>query len=135
MEENQKCSNKLHKEVISISFCEQCKMFMCNKCLIHHKELFENHPLIDIDKNDKDLFIDFCKEIGHGRKYEFFCKNHNELCCVCCISKLKLKGYGQNKDCDICSIEEIKEEKKNKLIENIKYLQELKNNLKKILEN
>ena len=56
-------------------------------------------------------------------------KNHNELCCGLCISKLEDKGYGQHKDCDICSIENIKEEKKNKLNENIENLQDLTNSL------
>ena len=60
---------------------------------------------------------------------EFYCKNHNKLCCVACISKIETKGYGQHKDCDICIIEDIKEEKKNKLKENIKYLENLSNNL------
>ena len=129
MEENKKCSFKTHKESNAISFCEQCKIFMCNKCLNHHKELFENHQQYNIDKNNNDIFIDICKEKGHEKKLEFFCKVHNELCCGLCISKLNEKGYGQHKDCDVCSIENIKDEKKNKLNENIKYLQDLSNNL------
>ena len=129
MEVNHKCSFKTHKESDAITFCEQCKIFMCNKCLNHHKELFENHQQYKIDKNNNDIFIDICKENGHERKLEFFCKSHDELCCGLCISKLNEKGYGQHKDCDICSVENIKEEKKNKLNENIKYLQDLSNNL------
>ena len=134
MEDNQKCSNKLHKEVDSISFCEQCKMFMCNKCLNYHKELFENHQLINLNKNN-EIFIDLCKKVGHEKKFEFFCKNHNELCCIGCITKIQEKGYGQHRDCDICTIENIKEEKKNKLNENIKSLQELTNDLEKNIDN
>ena len=129
MEGNKKCSFKAHKESNAISYCEQCKIFMCNKCLNHHKELFKNHQQYNIDKNNNDIFIDICKENGHEKKLEFFCKTHNELCCVGCIVKLNEKGYGQHKDCDICSIENIKEEKKNKLNENINYLQDLSNNL------
>ena len=133
MENSQKCSIKAHKEIDAIVYCEQCKIFMCNKCLIHHKELFENHQLNNLDKNN-DIFIDLCKKAGHEKKMEFFCKGHNELCCVCCISKLDNKGYGQHKDCDICQIENIKEEKKNKLNENIKNLQDLTNNLIKNID-
>ena len=129
MEGNKKCSFKAHKESNAISFCEQCKIFMCNKCLNHHKELFENHQQYNIDKNNNDIFIDICKEKGHEKKLEFFCKRHNELCCPLCIVKLSKKGYGQHKDCDVCLIEDIKDEKKNKLDENIKYLQDLSNNL------
>ena len=67
----------------------------------------------------------FAKKVGHEKKFEIFCKNHNEL----------EKGYGQHKDCDICTIENIKEEKKNKLNENIKSLQELTNDLEKNIDN
>ena len=82
-----------------------------------------------MDKNDNEIFIDICKKIGHEKKLEFYCKNHNELCCAVCITKLEEKGYGQHKDCDICLIENIKEEKKNKLNDNINNLQNLMNNL------
>ena len=128
MEEKQKCSAETHKESDAISYCEQCKIYMCNKCLNHHKELFKNHQLFNLDKIGKEIFIDLCKKNNHEKKFEFYCKNHNELCCVCCVSQ-KYKEYGQHKDCDICPIDDIKEEKKNKLSENMKYLQELSNNL------
>ena len=133
MEKSQKCSIKVHKEINAILYCERCQIFMCNKCLNYHKELFDNHKLINLDNNN-EIFIDLCKKVGHEKKYEFFCKNHNELCCGLCISKLEDKGYGQHKDCDICSIENIKEEKKNKLNENIKNLQDLTNNLIKNID-
>ena len=129
MEDKKKCFCSSHIESNAISYCEQCKIFMCNKCLNYHKELFKNHQQYNIDKNNNDIFIDICKQNGHERKLEFFCKTHNELCCAVCISKLNENGYGQHKDCDICSIKNIKEEKKNKLNENIKYLQDLSNNL------
>jgi len=45
------------------------------------------------------------------------------------LCKLKTKNYGQHKDCDIYIIEDIKEEKKNKLKENIKNLENLSNNI------
>ena len=134
MEKKQKCSLKIHQEIEAISYCEQCKIFMCNKCINHHKELFDNHQIYQLDKKDNDLFIDICKKPYHEKKLELFCKDHNELCCVCCISKLEFKGYGQHKDCDIVPIDNIKEEKKKKLNENIKYLQDLKNNFEKNID-
>lgn len=51
------------------------------------------------------------------------------MCCDSCIVKLKTKGKGQHKDCDICFIEDIKDEKKNKLEKNIESLEDLYNNL------
>ncbi len=62
-------------------------------------------------------------------KLEFFCKSHNKLCCLACISKIKIKNYGMHKDCNICPIEKIKDEKRNKLKENIKILEDLSNNI------
>ena len=38
-----------------------------------------------------------------------------------------------HKDCDICAIKDIKEEKKNKLKDNIKYLEDLSNNLNDLI--
>ena len=106
---------------------------MCNKCLNHHKELFDEYQLSNIDTKNSEIFIDICKENGHEKKLEFFCKDYNELSCVVCISKIKDKGYGQHTNYNICSIEKIKDEKKNKLNLNIKYLQDLSKNLEKTI--
>ena len=141
----QKCSSKTHKDIDAVSYCNQCRIYMCNKCLIHHKELFENHQMNDINKNNNEIFIDLCKKNGHEKKLEFFCKEHNELCCALCITKLEYKEYGQHQNCSIFPIEDIKEEKRNKLEANInklkeltddliKNLKELKNNFEKINE-
>ena len=69
-----------------------------------------------------EIFKNICKEENHPNKLEYYCKNHNELCCANCITKIKGKGNGQHKDCEVYFIENIKEERKNKLKENIKYL-------------
>ena len=54
-----------------------------------------------------------------------YCKDHNTLCCALCTSKIKEYGYGQHSDCNIIHIKEIKDEKRNKLKENINNLEEL----------
>ena len=77
MEKNPKCSSKAHKDIEAISYCEHCKILMCNKCLTHHKELFENHQLNDVNKKGYDIFIDICKKTGHEKRYEFFCKKRS----------------------------------------------------------
>ena len=56
---------------------------------------------------------------------EFYCKTHNELCCVSCLCILKGKGKGQHSSCEICYLEDIKEEKKCQLKNNIKILEDL----------
>ena len=108
---NKKCSYKKHKEINAIYYCYDCKVYACNKCYNSHQSFLENHNILNLD-NNKEIFIDLCKEKNHHHKLEFYCKNHNQLCCVACISKIEAKGYGQHKNCNICIIEDIKEEKK-----------------------
>ena len=54
----------------------------------------------------------------------YFCKTHNILCCVACISKLEGKGNGKHKNCDICFIEDIKNDKKKSFNDNFEKLKE-----------
>ena len=127
-EKNKQCSNEEHKDIEAISYFQDCRIYICNKCSNHHKELFKNHQAYNLG-NNQEIFIDKCKEKNHPLKLEFYCKNHNQLCCAACLTKVETKGYGQHKDCEICIIEEIKEEKKNMLKDNIKYLEDLSKNL------
>ena len=127
-EKNKKCSFNEHKNIDAIYYCQDCKIYICNKCFNYHKGLFENHHTFNLDNKD-DTFIDICQEKNHSNKLEFYCRNHNKLCCVACIANIEVNGYGQHKDCKICTLENIKEEKKNKLKENIKYLEDISINL------
>ena len=113
--QKQKCSLKKHSESNAISYCQQCKIYLCNKCQNLHPEVFDDHTLINLDKEINDIFIDICEQEGHKIKLEFYCKNHNSLCCAACLSKVKDNKYGQHSDCNYYYINEIKDEKKNKL--------------------
>ena len=126
--QNKKCSLKKHEDIDAISYCQECKKYLCNKCQNLHKELFDDHKIIDLKKINEE-FIDLCKEEGHNAKLEFYCKNHNILCCSACNSKIKKGGYGQHHDCDVFHINDIKDEKRNKLTENMKQLKELNNQI------
>ena len=127
--ENKKkiCSLKDHKEIEAIIYCQECKIYMYKKCENYHSKLFDNHYLHKIDDNLTEIFTGFCKEEKHYEPLEFFCINHNKLCCASCLCKLKDKGKGQHKDCDVCIIEKIKEEKLNKLKDNINKLEVITN--------
>ena len=102
---------------------------MCNKCFITHSSLCKKHHLYNLDKKNNDIFTGICKEKNHLNKLDYFCITHNKLCCAACIAKIKIKGNGKHNNCDVCSIKKIKNIKKNKLEENIKYLEELSNKL------
>ena len=126
---NKKCTFSEHKEIDAISYCCECKIFMCNKCINTHKGLHENHNIYNLDKEINEIFTGFCKEKSHSDIFEYFCKNHNKLCCAACLCKIKDEINGQHKDCEVCTLKDIKDEKKNKLKENIKCLEELSNNI------
>ena len=126
MDIQKKCSFEEHKEIEAITTCPECKIYMCNKCENLHSSLFKNHHPYHLNKED-EIFTGFCKEKNHTMKLEYFCKDHNQLCCAACIAKINEKGDGQHKDCEICGLEKIKDEKKNKLKENIKCLEDLDN--------
>ena len=36
MENQKKCSAKKHADVNAISYCEECNIYMCNKCMNYH---------------------------------------------------------------------------------------------------
>ena len=147
MEHQKKCFSEEHKNINAISFCPECRIYMCNKCENLHSSLFKKHNYFKLNKDidilftvfcqeknhsnklikDNEIFTGICKEKNHPMKLEFFCRNHNQLCCVACLCKIKAKGYGAHKDCDVYEMEKIKDEKKNKLKENIKCLEDLEN--------
>ena len=133
MENNNKikCSFKKHDSIDAINFCQECCIYMCNKCQNHHSELFEHHHLYNLDKNIKDIFTGFCKEKKHNKELNYFCKNHNILCCAVCLCKNEDNGYGLHKNCDVCTLNEIDKEKRDKLKQNIKLLEDININIEK----
>ena len=131
-----KCSSREHKEIDAKYFCKECKVFLCNKCDIFHSNLFQNHRTNNIDSdNIETIFTGFCQEKSHNDELEYYCKTHNILCCAACIAKIKKRENGKHKDCDIYIIEDIKEEKKNMLKENIQLLESLSTTLENSINN
>ena len=123
--QKRKCSSSKHPEIDAISYCQDCKKYFCNKCQNMHSDLLEDHKIINLNKIN-EVFIDKCKENNHNNcKLEFFCKEHNTLCCLGCLCKIKKRGYGQHHDCNVSHIDDIQDEKRNKLKENINNLEEL----------
>ena len=111
-------------QIDAINYCQECKIYLCNLCQNYHSELFENHHLNNLIKNIKDIFTGFCEEINHNQyKLNYFCKTHNKLCCMACLCKIEKTGNGQHNKCDVCILEEIKDEKKNNLKQNIEKLE------------
>ena len=127
--QSQTCSSKEHKEINAVSYCCNCRVFMCNKCQIFHSNLLNNHKVINMEYFIKESFTGFCNEFNHINELEYFCKDHNILICAACIAKVKTENNGKHTDCDVYHINDIIEEKKYKLNENIKNLQKISDNL------
>ena len=102
-----KCSSKEHNEFDANCYCQKCDIYMCNKCEKFHTSLLPNHHSITLDKDISNTFTGFCKVEKHQIELDYFCKNHNILCCAKCITKIKGKGNGQHIDCNVCIYEDI----------------------------
>ena len=130
-----KCSSLKHNENEAISFCQECRIYMCNKCENYHSKMFESHKSINIDKYTKDTFTGYCKVENHPYELEYFCKTHKQLCCAKCVIKIGNKNDAIHKDCSVCTLEDIKDEKINNLKENIKKLELLSETLNEEINN
>ena len=137
-EEKKKCSNKKHSDLNAINYCSECNLYLCNKCSNIHSEYLEAHHINNINDinhsskkeiNNEETFSGLCQEFNHKNELIFYCKDHNKLCCAACLCKIKENGNGLHHDCNVCTIKEIKNEKKNQLNENIKYFLESTKNI------
>ena len=128
---DKKCSLKNHSNLEAINYCQECKINMCTKCSNFHSEIFGNHHLEKLISETSEIFCGFCPEENHNLELEFFCITHNQLCCAACLCKIKSKGKGQHNKCKVCNIEEIKDRKKNELVQNMIILEDFT----KIMEN
>ncbi len=88
--QNTKCSSSKHSEIEAVSYCPECQKYLCNKCLKYHEEI-EDHKTIILNER-KEIFIDKCKVENHPNKLEFYCNEHNVLCCTSCLCKFKEYG-------------------------------------------
>ena len=85
---------------------------MCSKCEKVHSGLLKNHVTYNFDMNYKDIFTGLCKINNHSLKLEYFCKDHNQLCCIACFSKLRIKGNGKHKIVKYFILKKLKKLKK-----------------------
>ena len=120
------CSSKDHSDFKAISFCQKCEIYMCVNCDSIHSNLCPNHSIYSLNNINSDIFTGFCPiEKHHQIELDYFCKTHNQLCCAACIAKIKDNENGQHRDCEVYSLQKIKEEKKVELNNNIKFLENL----------
>jgi len=135
MENNKpKCSSIEHKEIDAVIFCQNCKVYFCNKCENFHSKIFQGHLITNLaNEKNKDIFTGLCQENNHMNVLEYYCKSHNKLCCGLCISKIKDEKNGHHKDCLITSLKEIKSEKEEKFKNDYNKLQEISKSIESLI--
>ena len=99
--------------------------YICVKVVKMIARLLPNHNIYNLKDDINQIFTGICKEKNHSGILKYFCETHNILCCAECITSIKDNENGKHKDCNIRHIEDVKEQKKNKLNENIKNLEQL----------
>jgi len=130
-----RCYTKSHWNKRATKHCFTCNKDFCEICAGPHSRCDRKHELYSIDTDSKNVnFTGLCKEGNHTNKLDYFCKTHNNLCCAACLCKIKEKGDGQHTECNACHIDEIKDEKKSKLNNNIKIFKNLLKNSKNMLK-
>jgi len=135
MDNKEKCSSKQHGNHNAVSFCQECKVYMCNKCDNFHSELLSSHHKIYLNKGKvEEIFTGLCQENNHNYELKYYCKTHNQLVCVACIAKIKDNSNGKHGECLICNVEEISEDKKKNLSKNLEYLEKISQDSEKSLE-
>ena len=86
-----KCSFKKHENIEAISYCIECKVFMCNKCLNHHDNFLESHHKFNLNQKIEEIFTGICEEEGHKNELEYFVKLIINYVVLLVFAKLKLR--------------------------------------------
>ena len=67
-----KCSLKEHKDIDAIYFCQECRIYICNKCDSFHSNWYKDHHKYNLDKNSQEFFTRICQENNHSNKLKYF---------------------------------------------------------------
>jgi len=132
-----KCSLEKHSNKAAKVFCQDCKILMCEECNEAHLDICKIHHYQQIGKSSNDK----CKDAQNIKEIIFFCKTHDRLCNTKCNAHPKNGINGQKFDCEIFLLNNIEEEKRKILKENIKlleyelkYIDDISKKLKKLTD-
>lgn len=75
------------------SWCSQCQEALCQTCLKYHKtnKALKNHRMFNVkDIEDEPTLVrftedEFCAQ-HREKRIEMFCKHHDALCCIICVT-------------------------------------------------
>ena len=106
--------------------CEYCDIKLCNECSKIHSKFLPKHNLIEINKSEPFYFKSNCSYENHKKMpLNYYCENHNTLCCALCLCIKQDDNFGIHNKCKILSINEIENIKKQNLNQNIKLFENL----------
>ena len=94
--EKKNCTSKNHEKNEAKSYCQECKIYICKECENIHSKICMLHHTYDLNTDKNEIFTGICKEEHHSNKLKYFCKTHNTLCCVACISRIKDNENGKH---------------------------------------
>lgn len=75
-------------------FCEDCSEYLCRQCLKFHNkfEKMKAHRMVDKDgmkaqghRKPLSAPTETCEK-HHGRLLDTYCRDHDVICCVTCVS-------------------------------------------------
>ena len=86
----------------AVKLCKECNIFLCDKCLLSHNDLFTNHTLNNITDSAKKNSLssvpneDKCKD--HNKDYSTYCKSCKISLCTFCLNDdvINKKHSGHN---------------------------------------
>ena len=73
----------------ALKFCKECKIYLCEKCLTNHNELFSQHLLEEANKQQKFIVDNNIKCNKHLKEYIEYCKTCKISLCANCINDIK----------------------------------------------
>ena len=60
--EKKKCASIDHINIDAITFCKNCKVYLCNLCDNFHSKLFSTHSIQVLKKEEYEIFTGICKD-------------------------------------------------------------------------
>lgn len=77
-------------------WCTLCKQGLCSDCKVHHRSVgsTKKHEVLPIEEYHRLLnFVSNMKEFCglHGKKFDYYCGNHNCACCSGCLASKHAK--------------------------------------------
>ncbi|XP_063420762.1 protein wech-like [Mytilus trossulus] len=115
-------------------WCSECDEGLCSSCEKHHRasKASRNHEVISMNNYQKlphtiASINQYCSD--HDKKYQYFCSQHENLCCPLCITT-------NHKTCDLMAIDDIVKTSKTSALYDImeQSLQDVKKNLGRIVK-